>query len=98
MRRVDVVTTADLPRISAAAGAAFSPHPALRFGSDALAWMRVEAGARPGQHLRFEYAGDRGALRCTVLEGGALPERLRRCLQDFGLSPGPSSPDGGAHD
>lgn len=85
LHRIDVVSTADLPRVSAQHGVAFSPNQALRFGAATLAWMRAQAGARPGQHLRFEYAGDGGALRCVVVEGGALPARLRRCLQECGL-------------
>jgi hypothetical protein len=92
VRRIDLVATADLPRISAQHGAAFSPNQALRFGAAALGWMRQQAAARPGQHLRFCYEGSAprgssagggsgggGAIRCEVLEGGALPQRLPAC-------------------
>lgn len=100
VRRIDLVATADLPRISAQHGAAFSPNQALRFGAAALGWMQQQAAARPGQHLRFCYEGSAprgssagggsgggGAIRCEVLEGGALPQRLRSCLQECGLLP-----------
>ena len=91
VRRIDLVATADLPRISAQHGAAFSPNQALRFGAAALGWMQQQAAARPGSAPRGSSAGGGsgggGAIRCEVLEGGALPQRLRSCLQECGLLP-----------
>lgn len=91
IHRIDTVLTEDLPRISASHSVPFSPNQALLFGSEALGWMRREAAARPGQHLRFSYAGseaggDVGGISCNVLAGGQLPERLQRCLAVCGLS------------
>ena len=47
VHRMDLVPTADLPRISAQAGAAWSAGQALLFGAAALTWMRAEAARRP---------------------------------------------------
>ena len=86
--RVDVVATADLPRISAQHQAAWSGNQALAFGAAALAWMRAQAAAQPGAHLRFSYGGggDGGAIQCGVVEGGALPARIQACLNACGLA------------
>ncbi|EFN52607.1 hypothetical protein CHLNCDRAFT_138659 [Chlorella variabilis] len=95
VRRIDLVATADLPGISAAHGAHWSPGQALQFGVAVLGWMREEAGRAPGQHLRFTYAGGSGggggrggaagSIRCEVVEGGALPQRISSCLRECGL-------------
>lgn len=91
--RVDVVATADLPRISAQNGAAWSGSQALAFGAAALGWMREQAAAQPGAHLRFSYEGGSssgsgrtvaGAIRCSVVEGGTLPSRVQGCLRECG--------------
>lgn len=83
------VATAELPRTSARAGVPFSPNQALQFGCEALSWMRREAAARPGQHLRFSHAGGNtgsAAISCAVLPHGQLPQRLIRCLETCGLT------------
>ncbi|KAI3430830.1 hypothetical protein D9Q98_009241 [Chlorella vulgaris] len=57
VHRVDLVSTADLPRISAAHAEAWSPNLALGCGVALLDWMREQAESQPGQHLRFTYDG-----------------------------------------
>lgn len=88
--RVDAVATADLPRISAAHGPPWSGNQALAFGAEALRWMRAQAAAQPGAHLRFSYGGSSGgegaAIHCSVVEGGALPGRIQRCLLECRLA------------
>lgn len=91
--RVDLIDTAALPCVSAQNGAAWSPNQALAFGDAALAWMRQQAEAHPGQQLRFAYQPGRdgrsaGAVACAAVPGGALPDRLRRCLRECGLQVG----------
>lgn len=84
IHRIDLARTADLPRISAQAGAAFYPNQALQFGVAALQWMREVASQQPGQHLRFSYDGTSRRLSWQLVPGGDLPARLRRCLAECG--------------
>jgi hypothetical protein len=96
VQRLDVVRTAELPRISAAHGAPWSPARVLHCGAAALSWMRQAAERSPGQHLRFEYEGGprgprggatAGLVRCAVVPGGQLPNRILGCLREGGGDP-----------
>ena len=95
--RVDLVATADLPHISTRSGVGWSGNQALAFGAAVLGWMRAQAAAQPGAHLRFSYdggsgggsgsgSGAAGVIRCSVVGGGALPGRVQRCLRECGLA------------
>lgn len=51
MQRLDLVRVADLPSISAAHGAPWSPQQALAFGAACLRWMQGVAAAHPEQQV-----------------------------------------------
>jgi RAT1-interacting protein len=77
---IHTVHTHDLPRLSLQNGEAWSPHAALAFGADALAWFRRAAARHVGAHVRFTYDPASGAIRAAVVADGSLPARLAAAL------------------
>ncbi|GAB4819664.1 hypothetical protein N2152v2_006710 [Parachlorella kessleri] len=69
VHKIDLVKVADLPRISAASGAAWDPQLALRFGEHCLKWMRSVAAAHAEQHVRFTYDSSNRVVRYELLAG-----------------------------
>lgn len=53
---LQVVSTRQLPKMSAGAGHPWDPWEYVSFADDVLSWMRSQAAASEGQHLTFEYA------------------------------------------
>ena len=77
---IHTVPTHDLPRLSQLNGEAWSPHAALAFGADALAWFRRTAARHAGAHVRFTYDPASGAIHAAVVADGSLPARLAAAL------------------
>ncbi len=71
-----------MPSLAAAQGQRWNAWQLLRFGSDLLSWMDARCAEHEGQHVRFEFSPATGRVACAVVEGGALPDRLREALGD----------------
>ncbi len=76
-----------LPAMARQRGVQWDAWQALGLGADMLHWMISCGEDNPSTHLRFAHApgpgGQRGApgvVRCMLVEGGQLPERLVEML------------------
>eukprot|EP00873_Tetraselmis_striata_P020958 jgi/Tetstr1/441222/TSEL_029478.t1 len=69
---VQVVSTRQLPKMSAGAGHPWDPWEYVSFADDVLSWMRSQAAASEGQHLTFEYHPDQKRITATVDPDGTL--------------------------
>jgi len=84
---LNLVPTADVPRVCAANGSGFSPELVLGRGAALLGHMRSEARKEgAGVTLRWEFVpGERGGagaeMRCKRVEGSTLAGRVRAAIR-----------------
>lgn len=83
LQSIEVLPTRQLPHMAANANVGFDTWQQIHFGNDVLTWMQQLTGVHKEQHLRFNYQEDQSghSIRCSVLDEGLLPSRLKTFLQ-----------------
>lgn len=81
LHKVHKVAVSRLQELSARAGQSWDGNMLLSFGSECLSWMLQCAKALPDQHLRFAYVASDQVIKCSHIEAGDLPQRMKQALQ-----------------
>uniref|UniRef100_A0A7S1WYA4 Decapping nuclease n=1 Tax=Tetraselmis chuii TaxID=63592 RepID=A0A7S1WYA4_9CHLO len=76
LTNVELISTRQLPNMSAQMGSRWNPWEYISFLDDVLAWMRAQTAASPGQHITFEYTPECRAITSSVIANGTLPRRV----------------------